>query len=167
MDTKQTKAVPRGIRCNNPLNIVYSPKNKWYGLTQRRLDDHFCTFTNPVWGWRAAGMLIKKYISQYKLNTIELIVKRWAPATDGNNTKAYIERVETMSGIGRNVTLDFKEQVPMLLIMSAMCVVENGRSWDPQSNPSMWHDMYAGYIMARDNCTRVEGVFDPQEEERV
>jgi len=116
MDTKVYKDVnlsaykklPKGIRNNNPLNIRRG-KNPWVGeVTAMRLhrneevesdtlmfDTSFCQFKSMELGFRAAARLLQRYQYTYKLNTIRLIISRWAPSNE-NNTEAYISKVASL-----------------------------------------------------------------------
>ena len=50
---KERKQKPRGIRNNNPLNIVQT-KDKWQGLREKQYDKRFCEFIDMAHGYRAA-----------------------------------------------------------------------------------------------------------------
>lgn len=76
-----------GIRNNNPLNIRYSPMNKWLGQTG--CNRGFCTFEKMEYGWRAAFVLLRNYIRR-GLCTPRQIISNWAPACE-NDTEAYIK----------------------------------------------------------------------------
>lgn len=78
-----------GVANNNPLNIRYSPMNKWKGQTG--CNRGFCTFTSMELGFRAALVLLRNYVRR-GLNTPALIVKTWAPDNE-NDTKSYIQHV--------------------------------------------------------------------------
>ena len=58
--TTQTRALPRGIRNHNPLNIRLNPANRWQGRIEpeRNTDGAFEQFEGPVWGLRAGAVLI-------------------------------------------------------------------------------------------------------------
>lgn len=146
----QVKEMPRGIRNNNPLNIVHAKHNKWIGECPvvKIVEPRFCRFESMKWGFRAAAITLRSYINKYKRNTIEKIICAWAP-TNENNTEAYINAVCDKTEMKRNEPLLFENQIAMLKIISAMCCVENGNDWDPQKDQFLWKDMYEGYMMAR------------------
>ena len=121
------KNEPRGIRNNNPLNIRIG--NKWYGEVQCPTDNQFEQFTRMEYGVRAGYLLIKRYIEKYHLNTIKLIVSRWAPTSE-NNTNAYIASVEKLSGIPADKELRFRDYTEMITLVDAMIVVECGQHID-------------------------------------
>lgn len=78
-----------GVRNCNPLNIRYSPMNKWQGQTG--CNRGFCTFDNMELGFRAALVLLRNYVRR-GLVTPAQIVSNWAPENE-NDTKAYIRQV--------------------------------------------------------------------------
>ena len=119
--------IPRGIRNNNPLNIRIG--NKWLGEVPCTTDNQFEQFTRMEYGVRAGFKLIKRYIERYHLNTITLIVSRWAPPSE-NKTSAYIASVEKISGIPSYKELRFYDYTEMISLVDAMIVVECGQHID-------------------------------------
>ena len=117
------KKTPRGIRNNNPLNIRIG--NDWQGEKLPNTDGSFEQFTEMKWGLRAGFIVLRNYINKYGLNTIEKIIKRWAPSNE-NNTKEYIRRVCEQTGFDRTTSIDTSNSCQMILLVEAMCVVENG-----------------------------------------
>lgn len=81
----------RGIRNNNPANIVRS-SSCWKGLCLEQKDSRFCQFTDVKYGIRAFFVLMRTYHYKYKLNSIKAILHRYAPLVE-NNTYAYIASV--------------------------------------------------------------------------
>lgn len=121
--------VPRGIRNNNPLNIRKG--NNWQGERHPQADKAFEEFESMQYGIRAGFKLIRKYMSGYngltkKFNTIELIIKRWAPPTE-NATQRYIDFVSKTTGIPSRQKLSFDNKKVMCDIVSAMIQVECGQ----------------------------------------
>lgn len=126
--------VPRGIRNNNPLNIRKG--NNWKGERPNQTDKAFEEFESMEMGVRAGFYLIRKYMSGYnglteKFNTIEKIIRRWAPASE-NNTQAYIDTVAKKTGISPRLKLSFQSKRQMVDIVAAMIEVECGQSIDRQ-----------------------------------
>lgn len=118
--------LPRGLRNNNPLNIVISPNN-WKGKKPKHLnnDGTFEQFDIIEMGYRAAFIILRKYIERYLCNTLEKIIRKWAP--DGKKIEDnYIKRVESLTGISRNDVVDFNDRDSMIKIVRAMAAVENG-----------------------------------------
>lgn len=151
---KKNVALPRGIRNCNPLNLVYNKKNNWHGQLplNKIIEPRFCRFSNMMWGFRAAACLLRKYIRVYTCNSIRLIIAKWAPSNE-NNTDAYIKNVADIVGINCDTEIKFDDTIVMLRLISAMCVVENGKEYDPQKNNELWSALYKGYMMARENTT--------------
>lgn len=118
------KKTPRGIRNNNPLNIRIG--NDWLGEKLPNTDGTFEQFTHMKYGLRAAFKLLRNYINKYGLNTIEKIIKRWAPSNE-NNTKEYIRSVCKQTGFDSSMQIDAANSCHMLALVKAMCVVENGQ----------------------------------------
>lgn len=118
---------PRGIRNNNPLNIRIG--NAWLGEVLIPTDKEFEQFTSLRWGLRAGFLLLKRYINRYHLNSIRLIVSRWAPSSE-NNTEAYIKRVSALTGFDADEVIDFDSKMQMCALVEAMCLVECGCSVD-------------------------------------
>ena len=112
----------RGIRNNNPLNIRHG--QKWVGLAPIQTDKSFDQFISMEYGIRAAFKLIKKYINDYKCNTITKIISKWAPPTE-NDTENYIKFVAKKSGYPADYLLTFSNKDAMMKIVSAMIQMEN------------------------------------------
>jgi hypothetical protein len=115
---------PRGFRNGNPGNIDFAPENKWQGQVGRELREsggpafrpRFAVFQSAMWGIRAGFRLLITYQDRYGLNTIAGIVPKWAPPGE-NDTAAYIERMEKLTGFKADQELDmhtFEDAVPLL-----------------------------------------------------
>lgn len=115
-------SAPRGIRNNNPLNIEdgdFAKSQPGYAGS----DGRFAKFEDPGAGVQAADSLLNIYGEKHGLDTVSGIINRWAPQTDGNNTKAYVADVSAKLGIGPN------DPIPAQLrpqLISAMAQHENG-----------------------------------------
>lgn len=112
----------RGLKNNNPLNIRKS-SDKFQGEIQPSGDPAFKQFTSMAYGYRAAFKILQNYLRNGH-NTIEKIVKRWAPASDGNNTASYIRNVANRSGIAQNALISGKDQ--LIRVVQAMAQSEVG-----------------------------------------
>ena len=120
-------SLPRGIRNNNPLNIRRG-KDQWKGLRATQQDAQFCQFETLEYGWRAAFCLLTRtYYHQYRLWTIRQIVNRWTPPNE-NNTRAYIDNVCRLTGIGADEPLGIPSEQPArwMMVGVAMAIQENG-----------------------------------------
>ena len=114
----------RGIRNNNPLNIRHG-KSQWVGMREKQTDKSFVQFTERVYGYRAAFVLILNYIAKGR-DTIGKIIIKWAPSSDGNNTQSYIDFVSRTTGIHPYQTLDFHDRNSMVSIVQSMAQMESG-----------------------------------------
>lgn len=116
------KMETRGIRNNNPLNIRKG--SQWKGMAENQLDKDFVQFKNMIQGIRAGIITLRTYFNKHNINTIEGIIKRWAPASE-NNTKAYIEFVCKETQNERDDTIIW-EKWNIFYIMKAMSKYESG-----------------------------------------
>jgi hypothetical protein len=128
-------ATSRGLRNNNPLNIRHNA-DKFQGEIQPGQDKAFKQFETPAYGYRAAFVTLATYLARGK-NTIEKIVRSWAPPSE-NNTNGYIISVERISGIPRNKVLNYNTGEDYIKIVIAMSQVENGV-------PAISADVRAGF----------------------
>lgn len=126
----------RGLRNNNPLNIRHS-SNTFVGEVSGG-DKAFKSFKSADYGYRAAFVILHTYLEKYHRDTIEEIIKAWAPPEDKNDTESYIASVEENSGIGRKESLTTKSGDDYIKIVAAMSKVENGK-------PAVVSDVEAGF----------------------
>ena len=134
--------IPRGIRNCNPLNIRYVGRNKWQGRipSKDKKDRMFEEFVSNDYGFRAAFILIHKYITAHKCNTVRKLISRWAPARE-NNTEYYIRTVCYRACMPEDTELDFCNGHQMFNLVSEMQFMECGKDLS-------LHDMARGYVMA-------------------
>ena len=124
----ETLKKPRGLRNNNPLNIRKSD-GLWLGQTGN--DGTFCVFLTMAYGYRAAFRILKTYNMKYHIYSVRGIIGKWAPPSDGNNTRGYIDRVCRMTGLREKDiivadTIDVEQQERVKQLVMAMARVENG-----------------------------------------
>ena len=114
-------------------------------MKKEQTDPSFCQFENLAYGWRAAfRLLTRTYYHTYRLFTIRAIVNKWAPPNE-NNTRAYVENVSRLTGIGADEPLGIPSDKPgrWIALGAAMAIQENGiTSID-------WFAMLRGWEMAR------------------
>jgi hypothetical protein len=125
---KNVKQLPRGLRNRNPLNIRKSDQ-LWLGQTGN--DGAFCIFVSNEYGYRAAFKILKTYNTKYHIYSVREIISKWAPPSDGNNTRGYIERVCQLAGLRETDTIvadtnDVEQQEKVKQLVQAMACVENG-----------------------------------------
>lgn len=120
---RQSSALPRGLRNNNPGNIEdgdYARSLPGYAGS----DGRFAIFDSPDAGGQAKTRLLGSYINR-GFNTPASIINRWAPPSDNNPTEAYADYVARRAGIGVNDQVT-QEQIP--LIAQAISEFENGNT---------------------------------------
>lgn len=127
---KRTKIVPRGIRNCNPLNIRIG--NTWLGERAHPDDSEFEQFVSMEYGIRAAFLILRRYIRRYHLDTVGLIVSRWAPKSE-NQTASYIEQVCRMMGIAKDTPIAYEDKETMCAMVAAMAKVECGQAIDEKT----------------------------------
>ena len=114
-------------------------------MRREQTDPSFCQFENLAYGWRAAfKLLTRTYYHTYRLFTIRAIVTKWAPPNE-NNTRAYVENVSRLTGIGPDEPLGIPSESPSrwIALGAAMAIQENGiTSID-------WFAMLKGWEMAK------------------
>lgn len=114
----------RGMRNNNPGNIRHG--SNWQGLREEQTDKSFCQFKSMEYGVRALCKVLLTYYNKYKLNTVKQIISRWAPASDGNNTAAYIRFVSSQLMVSPESRINLRDYGTMKTIAHAIIVQENG-----------------------------------------
>jgi len=118
------KAAPRGIRNNNPGNLM-----EWGNMPRK---DGYAVFPTPEAGLTAAIKNLQAQQNKHGLNTIEGIVKKWAPPNE-NNTEAYIADVEKQTGFGRNQALNLSDRKTVAPLISSIIKHEgNGAAYSKE-----------------------------------
>jgi len=81
----------KNVRNNNPLNIELG--DNWDGLATVQKDSRFATFSSAEYGFRAAYIILLKYLERND-NTIYKIVAKWAPSFENHvdNYSGYVAR---------------------------------------------------------------------------
>ena len=133
------KQLPRGIRNNNPLNIRKG--GDWMGLVAVSTDKAFCQFISMRWGLRAAVIILKKYMTKYRCDTIRKIITRWAPTSE-NDTEKYVDTVCQRTGYKPDEKFKFTDKTRLCGIIQAMSFVENGGQY------ITFNDVLDGYALA-------------------
>ncbi|OAT35994.1 structural protein [Proteus myxofaciens] len=117
------KKIARGERNNNPGNLRHG--SNWQGLSLLQTDKEFCQFISPEFGIRAIYKLLKTYQSKHGLNTVSMIINRYAPANE-NNTNSYIDRIEKEINIHKDKPVNTKSKLEMIPLVIAIVTVELG-----------------------------------------
>ena len=122
---------PRGIRNNNPGNIVRT-SGAWEGEVAGQ-DAKFKTFATPEQGIAAVGRNLLSYEGK-GLNTISGIINRWAPPSE-NNTSEYVSTVSKAMGVSPDAKLNMKDPAVLTSLTRAIIKHENGQM--PYSDEQM------------------------------
>ncbi len=131
-----SKAVPRGIRNNNPGNVLRG-RTAWQGETPFAAGDdiEFEVFTTPAFGIRAMAVTLLAYQRQHKLRTVRGIIGRWCPpvhtfpdgTTKAQDTRGYVSRVAAALGVAPDDEIDLTQPDRMRPLLGAIIRQENGQ----------------------------------------
>jgi hypothetical protein len=118
---------PRGIRNNNPGNLIYT-NIKWNGKLskEQNKDRRFEMFFAPEYGIRAMIKDLKHDIEKGK-NTVPSLISEYAPKHE-NNTTAYIATVCRDLKVSQSAKLLPTKNTLRLLVLS-IAKVENGGNY--------------------------------------
>lgn len=119
------RAVPRGVRNNNPGNIRRTKNDRWVGMAPVQSDPDFVCFTAPEFGIRAMALVLQAYQDRHGLQTIRQLIERWAPRAE-NPTKAYAAHVAKAVGVGLDEPIDVRDYAIARPMIEAMIAFENG-----------------------------------------
>lgn len=117
--------IPRGVRNSNPLNIKRSNVN-WAGKSAVQPDAVFETFDDAHHGIRAGARNLLTYYRRDKLNTVQEIISKWAPASDDNDTAGYITFVAEKMGVRPDDELNLEDPEVLGALVTAMMGMEIG-----------------------------------------
>jgi len=113
----------RGIRNNNPGNIVRTSE-RWQGMSaDQSSDPRFVVFDSPVYGIRALARILRKYHAS-GLTSIQAIINRYAPPSE-NDTGAYARAVAAALGVSPTQPVVLSDSV-MGGLIAAIIKHENG-----------------------------------------
>ncbi|UYF54584.1 lytic transglycosylase [Citrobacter amalonaticus] len=118
------QAAKRGERNNNPGNLNFAGQA---GAELERPGGRFARFETAFDGLRALSRQLMLYAGR-GINSVEKIISTWAPASDNNNTAAYIQAVSQRLGVDPRVALNMKDPQTMSALMSSIIHHENGRN---------------------------------------
>lgn len=118
------QATKRGERNNNPGNINFAGQA---GASLERPGGRFARFETAFDGLRALARQLMLYAGR-GINSVEKIISTWAPASDNNNTTAYIRAVSQRLGVDPRAALNMSDPQTMSALMSSIIQHENGRN---------------------------------------
>ena len=131
-------SAPRGIRNNNPGNLIYT-NIKWNGKLpkEQNKDRRFEMFIAPEYGVRAMIKDLKHDIEKGK-NTVPALIEEYAPKFE-NNTAAYINTVCKDLKVNKTTKLLPTKNTLRLLVLS-IARVENGGDY---VSPELFNKAYS------------------------
>nr|DAT66751.1 MAG TPA: virion protein [Caudoviricetes sp.] len=106
------------IKRNNPGNLRPASR-KWQGEITRA-GGKYCEFATLEWGCRAMLKLLSTYRTKHGLTTVQGIITRWAPPSDGNDTNAYIRYVAERLGVTASAHLSSAHDITLARAMAKM-----------------------------------------------
>ncbi|HGG0599413.1 TPA: lytic transglycosylase [Enterobacter roggenkampii] len=118
------QAAKRGERNNNPGNLNFAGQA---GAELERPGGRFARFETAFDGLRALSRQLMLYAGR-GINSVEKIISTWAPASDNNNTAAYIQAVSQRLGVNPQAALNINDPQTMSALMSSIIHHENGRN---------------------------------------
>lgn len=126
---EKVDSAPRGIRNNNPGNIVKGATS-WEGKVESP-DTRYEAFATPEHGIRALASNLISYNDRHGINTVEGIISRWAPASE-NATAAYISAVAKDLKVKPGDKIDVKN--PAVLRSLTLAIIKHENGGDPYSD---------------------------------
>ncbi|EMD6813365.1 lytic transglycosylase [Citrobacter koseri] len=121
---QHAQAAKRGERNNNPGNLNFAGQA---GATLESPGGRFARFETAYDGLRALSRQLMLYAGR-GINSVEKIISTWAPASDNNNTAAYIQAVSQRLGVDPRIALNMNDPQTMSALMSSIIHHENGRN---------------------------------------
>ncbi|HFF8483967.1 lytic transglycosylase catalytic [Escherichia coli] len=121
---QHAQATKRGERNNNPGNLNFAGQ---VGASLERPGGRFARFETAFDGLRALARQLMLYAGR-GINSVEKIISTWAPASDNNNTTAYIRAVSQRLGVDPRAALNMSDPQTMSALMSSIIQHENGRN---------------------------------------
>lgn len=121
---QHAQATKRGERNNNPGNLNFAGQA---GASLERPGGRFARFETAFDGLRALARQLMLYAGR-GINSVEKIISIWAPASDNNNTTAYIRAVSQRLGVDPRAALNMSDPQTMSALMSSIIQHENGRN---------------------------------------
>lgn len=120
-----TTSPTRGERNFNPGNIRCSDQT-FLGEIVPSQDAEFKQFQDFVHGVRAIAKILLTYYRRHGINTVRMIVNRWAPPSE-NDTEAYIDDVCLSTGLKSYDQFRVDDRQDLILVVQALIKHENGK----------------------------------------
>lgn len=110
-----------GKRTNNPLNLPGGKNRMGEG---EAVPEGNASFTNPIYGLRAAEDELKSY-KKLGVNTIRGVLERWPSSTRKDNIDSYVELVANQLGVSPNDQINLDNPDTREQLLTAMVQVES------------------------------------------
>ena len=120
----------RGLRNQNVFNIRDFDQ-EFKGETGVD-DDNFLQFENVELGIRAADRILTTYGKKHKIDTVEGVIKRFAPKADNNDIATYIPFVAKESGFGAQEKIDLSNPQVRAKLLAPMALIESKYKITPE-----------------------------------
>lgn len=114
----------RGIRNCNPANIRLTHGLAFVGQVSKSSDKSFKQFVSMTYGVRALMKLLQTYYFKYHLNTVSMIISRYAPSTE-NHTDDYINFVSRYMHTEPGTVLRLDIKADLFPLVEAICKYES------------------------------------------
>lgn len=124
------------MRNNNPGNIRHGA-TPFRGEVVPSGDAEFKRFETMAWGFRAMFLVIYNYRELYGIDTLDRIIRRWAPPVE-NDTSHYINAVARRLGRSAKAHIDPLDHDTMTTMVSAMAHIECGTTPNPEDVEQGW-----------------------------
>ncbi|MBT0511533.1 hypothetical protein ISO42_05575 [Morganella morganii subsp. morganii] len=111
----------RGLRNNNPGNLIAAPNSTGYDYGN---DHRYVKFGSSRDGIAAMSRQLM-LDAEDGLNTFDGLLRKYAPAEAKNNTQGYIDRVSKGTGFGPHEPLDMHDPNVLAKVIPHMIKVEN------------------------------------------
>jgi len=122
---KSSEETTRGLRNNNPGNIIHTPK-KWVGEVDCP-DLKFKCFESPLAGLKALIRNLDVYHLKYRLTTIERIISRWSPKNENDTGRLIKDITRSLDSMGYHM-YDYSNADHVAALIRGIIISENGTS---------------------------------------
>lgn len=113
-------------KLNNPC-AIRKTKTLWLGEDGQN-NSSFCKFFSMEYGLRACAIIIRTYVNKYRLLTVSDIINRYAPSSDGNDVKSYLNFItyysRLLSGAQHILTPSSLVESDDDLILLVLCIAK-------------------------------------------
>jgi hypothetical protein len=113
----------------NPGNLKVSFDSRgcpdiMLGQIQPDKGDIFCKYESVIYGYRALARQLQIFFEK-NIDTLNLIIAKFAPPSDNNNTSVYIANISKWTGIDPKATVLYDPHTAIILCR-AISMQENG-----------------------------------------